>query len=806
GRAARTGQQRPGVRRAAAPGAVPAAQGASQDGLATETLPPIDDAAYQISPPREPELLTHRYHDHGGEPHDPAADQRINALIADGEDGEPGGEQEPLTRKQRRWRRIRRIGYAFAAIFVVLPLVAFTIAYFIVDIPQPTEIAAAQAKTVNYYFSDGKSLLGRDSQEGNRVILKPEQIPDAVKHAVYAAEDESFETNSGFDVSGILRAVRNQLTGGSGGGSTITQQYIKQATGNDERTVIRKGLEIVKAFKMSNELDKSQIITAYLNTIYFGRGAYGIQAASEAYFGKEVDKLNPSQAAYLAGIIQAPSRGDNRDYAEPRWNYVIGQMKKNNWLTGAEATKAVFPKIKSGERQVRGFSGPRFYIKQQITAELNKLGYTEDQVRLQGYKIYTTVDKRAQKLAEETVKDVMEGEPKNLHEALVAVDPANGGVKAYYGGPNNESDSRDWATTPRNPGSAIKPFDFVGLLKQGKGPYATYDGSSPRTFPGDGVPISNSEGTQCPAPCSVMEAMKMSINTVFYDMVVNEVKPSGVIEALKQAGVKDTTELHDNLNNIAIGGGDNKITPRDMAAAYATFAADGIQRDSHFVSKITTPDGEVVYQAETKGKPAFGKDKEKSKQIAGNVTKTLVPVLPYSNRACDNGRACAGKTGTHEAAKKFPGQNSQAWMAGYTRQLSAAVWVGDQALNPIKNMDGGIIYGSGLPGAIWKQFIDSYHENMDNEPFPEVEIIGEPQPAPAPPPPDDDDADEDKPDEKPSDKPDEKPDKPTGRPTTPSEPTGPTQPCQPQPICNPDEDDGGPDNGGPGNDSAGRRE
>jgi membrane peptidoglycan carboxypeptidase len=780
-------------RRAARTAAPGAAQVADPNGV-TEMLPPIDEAAYQVGPPREPELLTHRYHDNGGEPYDPDAEQRINALLGDAE-GEYGedledGELTPEERKKRRWKRIRRVGYGFVGVFVVLPIVAFAIAYFLVDIPKPAEIAAAQAKTVTYFYSDGKKVLGRDSQDGNRVILKPDQIPDVVKQAVYAAEDESFETNSGFDITGIVRAAMNQLTGGSGGGSTISQQYIKQATGDDERTIIRKGLEIVKAFKMNNELSKSEIITAYLNTIYFGRGAYGIQAASEAYFNRDVDKLSPSQAAYLAGIIQAPSRGDTREYAEQRWNYVIGQMEKNNWLTGEERAKAKFPTIRKSGNQSAGFGGPRFYIKQQITAELEDLGYSAEEVRLQGYKVYTTIDQRAQKLAEETVRDVMEGEPKNLHEALVAVDPKTGGVKAYYGGPNNNSDQTDWARRPRNPGSSIKPFDFVGLLKQGKGPYATYDGSSPRTFPGDGKPIHNSEGNQCPNPCSVMKAMEQSINTVFYDIVANEVKPTGVIQALKEAGV-NTSTLDDRLNLIAIGGGDNKISPRDMAAAYATFSADGLRRDSHFVSKITTPDGEVMYQAKNKGKPAFDNDPEKSKQIAGNVTKTLGPVLPYSDRACAAGRACAGKTGTHEAPN-HPGENSQAWMAGYTRQLSTAVWVGDAALGPIKNMDGGRIYGSGLPGAIWQQFMDKYHEGMDNEPFPEVKLIGEAAPPPPPPPEQEEEEDEDKPTDKP-DKPGKptKPTEPTEPTTEPTEPTEPAEPtCQP-PFCRPEDEQAG---------------
>ena len=355
----------------------------------------------------------------------------------------------------------------------------------------------------------------------------------------------------------------------------------------------------------------------------------------------------------------------------------------------------------------------------------------------------------------------------------------------------------DWANTPRNPGSAIKPFDFVPLLKQGKGPYAAYDGSSPRTFPGVGVEIRNSENVQCPMPCTVKEAMERSINTVFYDIVVNEVKPSGVVQALKEAGVQNTSKLSETSVNIAIGGGDNMISPKDMAAAYATFAAQGIQRDAHFVSKITTADGEVVYQAhdKSKGKPAFDPNEEKSKQIAGNVTMTLEPVLSYSGLECANGRACAGKTGTHEAREPYSDQNSQAWMVGYSRQLSTAVWVGDSALNPIKNKDGRIIYGRGLPGEIWQKFMDAYHEKLENLPFDEVEVIGEAAPPPPEPENTPDEEEEEEPEqEKPEHSRPERPRPPQGPPSQqeppPSSPepspTDPTVPCRP-PFCQPDD-------------------
>lgn len=686
-----------------------------------------------VEPP-EPELLTHRP---AGDPmwRDPHPDEQMTTFVAanyEQDPGLPGDPDEPadddgLTAKQKRWRLIRRIGYAGVTAFVLIPIAIFTVLYFVLDVPSPYEIASQQNKTVTYMYRDG-GVMAKDITDGNRVLLEADQIPERVKHAVYAAEDATFETNAGFDIVGILRAAKSQLTGGVGGGSTITQQYVKTATENDDYSIERKATEIVKAFKMSNQLSKTEIITAYLNTIYFGRGAYGIQAASQAYFGKDTEKLTSAEAAYLAGIIQAPSRGDTLEYAETRWNYVMDQMVENKWLSASERSSAKFPKpVNENKTDSPGFDGSRRHLKAAIGGELASLGYSEEQVRTAGYTVHTTIDKRAQRLAEQSVREVMKGQPKKLHEAFVAVDPTSGGVMAYYGGPYDETDYVNWGNKGRNPGSTMKAFDFLALLKKGeKGPYATYDGTSPRKF-GD-VVVKNSGGDQCP-DCTVMEAMKRSINTVFYDMVAKDVGPRAVAKAVQEAGISDQSSVSDLDTNIAIGGGDNKITPQDMAAAYSTFAADGVQRDSHLVSKITTPDGDVIYQADRKGRSAFSPDRAKSKQIAGNVTMTLEPVLAHSNLRCAEGRDCAGKTGTHEAPG-HPGENSQAWMVGYSRQVAAAAWVGDKALGPIQDANGSPIYGSSLPGPIWQRFMNLYHEGLPQQPFPEVELMGEPPPPP----------------------------------------------------------------------------
>lgn len=663
------------------------------------------------------------------------------------DDEEPTGRKgkkllTPAQRKKRRWRRIRRTIYAGVGVFVVLPAIAFVVTYFMVDVPTPEEVAAQQGKVVNYYYAGGEKMAEEAPPEGRRVILQPEDIPDTVKHAAYAAEDATFETNSGFDVTGILRAVWNQATGGTGGGSTISQQYVKVATDNDEYSYTRKWTELVKSFKMNNEQSKAEIITAYLNTIYFGRGAYGIETAAQSYYGKSAKDLNASEAALLAGMIQQPGRVEDEQVREQRWSYVMDQMVANKWLSKQERNAAKPPQLIPDEKaRPEALTGPDAFIKNRVMAELAAKGYSQEKIQTGGYKIYTTIDKRAQKAAKESVNEVMKDQPKELRKALVAVDPKSGGVRAYYGGPNEPGvDEMDWGNVQRNPGSSFKPFDFTALLQQGeKGLYSTYDGSSPRQF--GTVTVGNSSGVEC-NPCTVREAMERSINTVFYDMVTNDVGPRAVAEAAQAAGIPEKHGEKPTMGsldgNISIGGGQTQVTPTDMAGAYATFAADGIQRDTHFVAKLETSDGEVLFDETTpaakKGEQAFDSDPEKNRQISRNVTESMIDVLPGSDLSCPGDHSCAGKTGTHQydQGDVESDENSQAWMVGYSPQISASAWVGTGRGEPIRDAAGSPIYGSGLPGSIWEEFMNRYLEPLDPEEFSDLsadEIFG---PAQAP--------------------------------------------------------------------------
>lgn len=701
-------------------------------------MPPVEEPGSS-----EPGLLTH---DDSGTPRHPVPDDDVVHAESgyddnpsrgnpDGRDGGKRGKAalSAKQRKRRRWRKIRRTLYALFGIFVVLPALAFTITYLVVDVPSPESVASQQNQVVTYKYSDG-SLLGKvaPADGGNRVLLKEHQVPDLVKHAVYGAEDASFESNRGFDPTSILRAAWGQVSGGGGGGSTISQQYVKQATGNDEHSYLRKFTEVVKSFKMNNKQSKSEIITGYLNTVYFGRGAYGIQAAAHAYFDKDVDELSPSEAALLGGMIQQPSRYDDTDFMKQRWNYVLDQMVAHHWLPADNRKAAEFPDmIPVADAAPEGIKGPEAFIKHQVNKELKAAGYSEEKLQSEGYTVATTIDPKAQKKAEDAVTSVMGDQPDELSESLVAVDPQTGGVRAYYGGPNTENDHVDGAATGRNPGSAFKPFDLVALLRDGQGLAKTYDGTTDRKINGLGPFHNASPHSSCSEDCTVAQGMKVSANTVFLDMVINDVGPKAVADAAHQAGIPrkyggDPTM--DDGYNIAIGGGETQVTATMMASAYATFAADGVRHDSHFVSKVVDSDGSEVYSPDDEDESAFAPhNPDLSKKIAGNVTEALEPVLSFSDLSCPDGYSCAGKTGTHEA-KGNKDANNQAWMAGYSPTISAASWVGTLkgGSEPITDSMGNPIFGADLPGAIWEKFMQSYLPGTPQRSFSDVDRIGDP--------------------------------------------------------------------------------
>ncbi|MGQ4619288.1 transglycosylase domain-containing protein [Nocardia sp. R7R-8] len=636
-----------------------------------------------------------------------------------GSDG-PGG-RRPAQQKKFPWRIVRRTLYVLIALAILLPSGIFLAAYTTVSVPQPGDLKTNQVATI--LASDGTTVLSKVvPPEGNRTEVTIDQIPPHVRNAVMAAEDRDFYTNPGFSISGFARAARDNILGkeSAGGGSTITQQYVKNALVGDEHSLTRKMHELVISAKMARQWSKDEILAAYLNTIYFGRGAYGIDAAAKAYFGKPVQQLTVAEGAVLAATIQQPSGLDpekNPDGAKTRWNYVLDGMVSGGNLAAAERQGLQYPQVVplASTRDKAQDSGPEGLIKTQVLKELGAAGISEQQLNTAGLQITTTIDPKAQQAAVDAVNKNMDGEPANLRTAVVSVDPRTGAVRAYYGG--SDGQGYDFANAGLQTGSSFKVIGLAANLELGIPLSQMYD-SSPVTV--NGIKISNVEGEQC-GTCTIAEALKRSLNTSFYRMELDmQNGPRKIADMAYKLGMPDTipgvgktlTEPDGSGPNNGIVLGQYQARPLDMASIYATLAASGVYHAPHFVSKVVTADGQVLLD---RGEVAG--EQRVSAAVADNVTAAMKPIAAYSrNHGLAGGRESATKTGTAQLGDT--GENRDAWMVGYTPSLSTAVWVGTEQGDRLRNASGGMIYGSGLPSDIWKATMDGALKGTPNENFP----------------------------------------------------------------------------------------
>jgi membrane peptidoglycan carboxypeptidase len=613
---------------------------------------------------------------------------------------------------------VRRISYVVLGLLLLGPFVAFVVGWFIFPVPSSQEVALAQVAT--FKFADGEDLATVRPDNENRIAVTLDKVPKHVRDAVLSAEDRSFYSNPGFDFMGIGRAVYNQLTGGVGGGSTITQQYIKVSTGEDDFSLWRKYKEVVLAVKISREKTKDEILENYLNTIYWGRGASGVQAASHAYFNKDVGQLTVSEGAMLAGVIQAPSRWDpakNPDRAQERWNFVLDGMVEQGWLDRAERATQTFPVLPEIPEKAGGGvpDDDRYHIYERALAELEAKGVPQDLISTRGVTVTTTVKQPLQAEAVDVVKKQLARQPDNLRSGLVSIDPKTGAILSYYGGTNGLG--IDYAGEAfRQPGSSFKPFVLAAALEgnDGFGLGTQLDGSGPRAFTGRPGVVRNVEGVSCDR-CGAKYAMTESINTWFYELGI-QVGPKNVAKAAHQAGIPEDL-LPNPTGGIALG--DKEVHPIDMASAYATFAAEGVYHEPYIVSKVEAADGEVLYEhSEDAGRQVM------SQQVARNVIEAMLDVAGRKGYALP-GREVAAKTGTAQLEGSAT-DNRDAWFVGFTPAKATAVWVGTDKSDPIRNAQNRPIFGSGLPGQIWHGFMKTATEDDPAEQFSTFVPIGEP--------------------------------------------------------------------------------
>ena len=573
----------------------------------------------------------------------------------------------------------------------------FAIAYFTVSIPDPNAYVNSQATIIQY--ANGEEI-GRVGAQ-NRTIVSLTKIPLHLREAVMAAEDRDFYTNKAFSPIGILRALKNNLLGGAlQGGSTITQQYAKTAFLTSERTIQRKIRELVIAIKLENQLSKDEILENYLNTIYFGRGSYGVQTASLQYFNRSVDQLSVSQAVVLASILRSPGlydpafNKDNRPRLENRFAYVVKGMTEKGWLTEKEAAKLKIPYI--APRATSGsLSGPKGHLIEAVRKELIKFGFTEDQIMVGGLVVKTTLVQQAQQAAVDAVnKQGPTKAPDNLHIGLVAVRPGTGEIIAMYGGKDYLTRQLNDATQAiAQAGSTFKPFALIAGLQQGIPLTSMWNGDSPQTFDDAGkpYPVAN-YGFEGWGQISLLKATGSSVNTVYVPLGI-KVGPENVVEAARRAGIPESIAMVPTPS-VVLGVASPHVL--DVANAYATFAANGIYAKPYLISQVLGSNKGVLYEGKPQTQEVFAAD------VMADLTYALKYVVTNGSgfAARKLNRPVAGKTGTSQS-------NASAWFSAYTPQLAASVALfRDDATQSLKGVGGlATVTGGSFPARIWTAFM-----------------------------------------------------------------------------------------------------
>ena len=620
----------------------------------------------------------------------------------------------------RRWLPSWKLVGGLALLAVLGLVVLFAVGYAVTKVPSPNQ--ARQTQTTIVYYADGQTPMGQFAVE-NRQLVPIDQIPEHVKQAIIAAEDRSFYDNRGVSPTGIARAFWSNLRGNSTqGGSTITQQYVKNYYLQPEQSYTRKIKEAFISIKIDQQLTKDEILASYLNTIYFGRGAYGIQTASQAYFGKNVQDLTPTESALLAGVVPAPNSWDpakNPTKAQDRWGYVLDGEVQLGFMDAATRAAQVFPPTVEPKKDEL-YRGPNGYILAAVRDEvLARTDLTEQDLDGAGLRITTTIDKTAQDAAVAAMNDPKvyptKDRPPTLQAALTAIDPKTGAVRAMYGGPDYLARQRNAATQDiAQAGSTFKPFALVAGLEAGISLQTTFDGRNGQTFPGFDKPVRNFGGSNF-GQIDLLKATANSVNTVYVGLN-EQVGPAKTVDVAVRAGLpQDTNGLEANPANVL---GTSSPHPIDMAHAYATFAAQGMRTTPHLVASVSQ-DGAQVYQPDTKGQRVFAED------VMADTGVALQGVVRSGSGAYAKavGRPVAGKTGTSS-------DNKSAWFVGYTpNQLAAAVALYNVGPNgEVLEMPsfGGVreITGGSFPVRIWTAFMKAALQGQPVEQFPPAANVG----------------------------------------------------------------------------------
>ncbi|MGK5684167.1 transglycosylase domain-containing protein [Actinoplanes sp. URMC 104] len=710
--------------------------------------------------------------------------------------GEPPSPQRKDKSAKKR-RRTNLLTIAAALLVIVLGAGVVGAAWFFDDV-QFTE-PKAEDQVSQIYAADNTTQIGSIGTS-NRSLVPYQSINPVIGQAVMAAEDKNFLDHHGIDMKGIARAAWNNFTGGDKqGASTITQQYARHAAELKEISYNRKLREAVIARKMEDHYSKGEILGRYLNSVYFGRGAYGIEAAVKAYFGNSRSSLTPpgqkgaitaAEAAVIASVIKQPEpstthRGydpqNNIKDAKIRWQYTLNNMLEKGWI---KQLPAAYPKVQKFDadacRTSCGNDKATGKIVKYVKQELRAIGISDAQLQKGGLRITTTINPAVQKAAETAANRTSSKSPlrkldATYKTALVAVDPATGHVLAYYGGndgvgwdyagPNYNSDG-EFIGGGRPPGSTFKIYTLLAALSDGYGFDTTWDADAKKVG-GDAINNSSRTNFTCDRRrCPLDEATIQSYNFPFYHLAA-KLGPDKIAEAAHKAGIQYIASptkigVRVDLNKTKgdalkqfgneIGYGQYAITALDHANGVATLANDGLYNKAHFVKSVQKRDEKTgkfkpFHTERIKATPVFDPN------VVAAIDHVLQKIPGKNDRALRNGYDAIGKSGTWEYQDGKSGENGDAWWVGATKHIAASVWIGREKVEkdkmkllPIykpgtrKGMTGG-----STPGETWKVFMDLANKAIDAEKdkFPDNVQVGDPNKKgngldPLPPPPQND--------------------------------------------------------------------
>jgi len=548
-----------------------------------------------------------------------------------------------------------------------------------------------RAPNIKIVSVDGKLLANRGMSGGEAVGLH--EMSPYIPEAVIAIEDRRFYSHFGVDPIGLSRAMVTNVLGGhfSQGGSTLTQQLAKNLFLTPDRTLERKVQEVLLALWLEHKHSKDQILEMYLNRVYFGSGAYGVEAASRRYFGKSARDVTLSEAALLAGLLKAPSRlSPARDpkAAEERSQLVLAAMRDEGKISAKELTMAMSAPATQAPSY---WTGSENYVADTIMEELpNLIGDVRGDIVVD-----TTVDLTLQKLAEQSIRRLIDQSGKKLNVtqgALVSIDDS-GAVRAMVGGYDYSTSQFDRASEARRqPGSAFKPFVYMAALEAGRTPDSVRNDAPIKI--GNWTP--DNYGGKYFGKVTLATALAKSLNSVAAQLTM-EVGPNAVVEAAHRMGIQSDLQA-----NTSIALGTSEVTPLELTSAYVPFANGGYKPDIHFIRRITTTEGKVLFDDTGGSAPRVVKP-----EIVGMMNSMMTGTVETGTaRKAAFAWPAAGKTGTS--------QNSRdAWFVGYTANLTTGVWFGNDDGSPMKRVTGGA-----LPAQAWHEFMVAAHEGVPVRPLP----------------------------------------------------------------------------------------